>query len=153
MYLLVLALREGVGNRQDPDPGVFGELVFEPPRIRADDPKAGLRRAVIEERIPDREIEQLPLPALQTARGRLRLLFLGVRGVEIGKRRRLLQRLFDDRDGGLPVRGGPRRPRTERRDAVRPRLPDVDRGFEGVVVFEKNAVPGRLERHGERRRR
>ena len=153
VQLLVLGRREGVGNRQDPDPGAFGELVFEQTRIRADDRKAGFRRAVIEERIPDRKIEQLPLPALQTPLGCLRFLFLGVRGIEIGKRGRLLQCLFDDRDGGFPIRRGARRLRAERRDAVRSRLPDVDHGFEGVVVFEKNAVLGRLERRGKGRRR
>ena len=57
VYLLILTPYGGFGNRPDPDPGAFGELVLEQPRIRTEDPKAGGRRTVIEERISDREIE------------------------------------------------------------------------------------------------
>ena len=140
-------------QRTNIDPGAVGQLVFEQRRVRAEDVQAGARAAVVQQRIPSGEVQELSLPAFEAALGRLRLLLGGRQIVEVRQNRRGLQSL--PRHFRLRVVFvGSKRPRhPQRTDALQTSLANVDGGDEVCIALVVQLSLRLFDGRGKARRR
>src|SRR5690606_8904002 len=126
------------GRRADQtDAFALSKLVFERGRVRAEYRYGCSRGLEVQEPIALREIEQAPLPTVEALFRRLRAVFFGH---QLGIERRQIRCLVEGRGRSARVGcsrriAGITRDARERLDASAPRLPNVDRVNESVLVL------------------